>query len=349
MFDRQMRYLHVSQRWLKDYGLLGRDIVGQCHYDVFPEISSEWREFHRRGLSGEVIRADADRFVRADGSVQWVRWEIRPWSTADGGIGGIVLFSEDITGLKEAQEEIQSLNTDLERRVEQRTAELKAANEELDAFAYAVSHDLRAPLRAMIGFSQALQEDCSQQLSEEGLDHLREIRQAGHKMGELVDGLLALSRSLRGTLECHTVDVSALARRLLQDLERAEPGRKVQWQIDEELKVNGDPRMVELLLTNLLSNAWKYSAAAQSARISVSAEQRDGKSFIRVADNGAGFDIRHTERLFKPFQRLHRQDEFPGIGIGLATVQRIVNRHGGTIAADGEPGKGATFRFWLPS
>ncbi|QWV94499.1 PAS domain S-box protein [Geomonas oryzisoli] len=348
MFDRHMRYLHVSLRWIRDYGLEGREIIGRSHYDIFPEIPPEWREFHRRGLAGEVVRADADRFVRADGSVQWVRWEIRPWRQADGTIGGIVLFSEDITGLKKAQEEIESLNTDLERRVELRTAELKAANQELDAFAYAVSHDLRAPLRAMIGFSEALREDCAAQLSEEGLDHLQEIQTAGYRMGELVDGLLVLSRSLRSTLECRSVDVTALAQRLMKDLERQEPGRKVQWQIDDGLEVNGDPRMVEMLLTNLLSNAWKYSASTETGRIRVCAELRDGRTFIAVADNGAGFDMRHAERLFKPFQRLHRQDEFPGIGIGLATVQRIVNRHGGTIAADGEPGNGATFRFWLP-
>ncbi|WP_224983146.1 sensor histidine kinase [Geomonas agri] len=349
MFDRQMRYLHVSQRWLRDYGMEGRDIIGMSHYEIFPEISAEWREFHKRGLAGEVIRSEADRFDRADGSVQWVRWEIRPWRLAGGGIGGIVLFSEDISDLKKAQDEIQSLNTDLERRVELRTAELKAANQELDAFAYAVSHDLRAPLRAMIGFSEALREDCAAQLSEEGLDHLHEIQTAGYRMGELVDGLLVLSRSLRGTLECQLVDVSALAQRLLKDLERAEPNRMVRWQIEEGLQVNGDPRMVEMLLTNLLSNAWKYSATASTPRITVSSERRDGRHFITVADNGAGFDMRHAERLFKPFQRLHRQDEFPGIGIGLATVQRIVNRHGGAIEADGEPGKGATFRFWLPS
>jgi signal transduction histidine kinase len=281
--------------------------------------------------------------------VQWVRWEIRPWYKSDGQVGGIVLFSEDLTGLKKAQEEIEALNTDLERRVEMRTAELKAANQELDAFAYAVSHDLRAPLRAMIGFSQALLEDCAPQLSEEGLDHLQEIQAAGLKMGELVDGLLVLSRSLRGTMECRPVDVSGLAQRIAADLEREEPGRPVQWLIEPALEVSGDPRMVEVVLTNLLSNAWKYSAGADPACISVYSNERGGKSFICVSDNGAGFDMRHAERLFKPFQRLHRQDEFPGIGIGLATVQRIINRHGGMIEAEAEPGKGASFRFWLPS
>ncbi|WP_136514548.1 sensor histidine kinase [Geomonas edaphica] len=348
MFDAQMRYLHVSQRWLRDYGL-DSDVVGRSHYEIFPEIPEHWRELHRRGLNGEVLRSKGDRFVRADGAAHWIKWEIRPWRKANGDIGGIVIFSEDITGLKQAQEEIQALNEDLEIRVEQRTAELKAANQELDAFAYAVSHDLRAPLRAMIGFSQALREDCAAQLSDEGLDYLLEISTAGYRMGELVDGLLVLSRSLRGTLERRPIDVSAVAERLVRELERAEPERQVQWQVEAGLEVSGDERMIEVVLTNLLSNAWKYSAGAEPARITVRSEKRDDRSFICVEDNGAGFDMRHASRLFKPFQRLHRQDEFPGLGIGLATVQRIINRHGGAMEAEGEPGNGASFRFWLPN
>lgn len=244
-------------------------------------------------------------------------------------------------------DELRRLNADLERRVLERTAELSAANRELDAFAYAVSHDLRAPLRAMNGFSRALVEDCGEQLQGEARVYLEQIDLASRKMRDLIDGLLALSRSTRGEIQRDGVDLSALARHLCDDLARAAPERQVAVEIDEGLRVCGDGRMIEAALGNLLSNAWKYTAPAPEARIRVYGEERDGQRWFCVADNGAGFDMAHAARLFQPFQRLHRQDEFPGIGIGLATVQRIVHRHGGLIEARGEPGKGAVFCFCL--
>ncbi|HZX30580.1 MAG TPA: ATP-binding protein, partial [Rhodocyclaceae bacterium] len=343
MFDREMRYLAVSRRWLEDYGLGDRDILGQSHYEVFPDIPEQWKAIHRRGLAGEVIRADEDLFRRDDGSAQWVRWELRPWHTTDGSVGGIVIFSEDITRDKEAQEEIRRLNTDLERRVAERTAELTAANRELDSFAYAVSHDLRAPLRAMNGFSRILEESCGGQLDGDAPRYLQEIRLASRKMGDLIDGILALSRVTRGDLRRDRVDLSALAERQLAGLAAAEPGRQVKWEVEPGLEAQGDARLLESVMDNLLANAWKYTARTPDARIRV---YREGEHFC-VADNGAGFDPRYAEKLFQPFQRLHRQEDFPGIGIGLATVQRIIQRHGGEIAASSSPGQGAVFRFNL--
>ena len=348
MFDREMRYIAVSRRWISDYGLGDREVIGRAHYEIFPEIPEPWKAIHRRGLAGETIRADEDRFERQDGKVQWLRWEVLPWLTGNGEVGGIVIFSEDITRHKLAEDEIRLLNTELDRRVVERTAELAAANQELESFAYAVSHDLRAPLRAMSGFSRALVEDYGERLEGEAKLYLEQIDLASRSMGGLIDGILALSRSTRGELRREAIDVTLLAKSLLEELARNEPERRVAWRVEPDLKLSGDPRMIEAVLRNLLGNAWKYTGKTAQPEIRVFADETDGKHYICVEDNGAGFDMAHAEQLFQPFRRLHRQDEFPGIGIGLATVQRIVRRHGGEIRAEGRPGAGARFCLRLP-
>ena len=234
------------------------------------------------------------------------------------------------------------------QKVTERTAELAAANQELESFAYAVSHDLRAPLRAMSGFSRALVEDYGERLEGEAKLYLEQIDLASRSMGGLIDGILALSRSTRGELRREAIDVSLLATRLLEELARSEPERRVSWRVEPGLQVSGDPRMIEAVLRNLLGNAWKYTGKTAQPEIRVFADVAGGKPGICVEDNGAGFDMDHAEQLFQPFRRLHRQDEFPGIGIGLATVVRIVRRHGGEIRAEGRPGAGARFCFTLP-
>ena len=348
MFDHEMRYLAASRRWYEDYNLGQVTIIGRCHYDIFPEIGEKWKSFNQRGLAGEVIRVDEDRFVRADGRVQWLRWEVRPWHNAIGEIGGIVIFTEDITTLKQTQDAVRQLNTELEQRVVERTAELTAANRELDSFAYAVSHDLRAPLRAMNGFSQALIEDYGEHLQGEARLYLDQIILGSRKMGELIDGLLTLSRSTRGQVQRERIDLSAMALRILAGMAKEDPGRRVRWEIEPDMIVRGDESMLEAVMHNLLANAWKYTSQRDEGSIRVyTVAAATGKS-VCIADNGAGFDPAHADKLFQPFQRLHRQEEFPGIGIGLATVQRIIHRHGGAITAHGEKEKGATFCFTLP-
>lgn len=227
-------------------------------------------------------------------------------------------------------------------------SELRAANKELDSFAYAVSHDLRAPLRAMTGFSQALVEDFGESLDGGARTYLDEIAYAGRHMGELIDGLLTLSRVTRGELLRQRVDLSPMAEGICRELRKQQADRHVSWSIEPDLSVFGDRRMVELLLTNLLDNAWKYTGLVEHPAVHMYKEFRQGNPYICISDNGAGFSQEHADKLFKPFQRLHRQDEFPGIGIGLSTVFRVVQRHGGDILAEGTAGNGATFRFFMP-
>lgn len=253
----------------------------------------------------------------------------------------------DIDALKSAEATLREMNATLEFRVSERTAELSAANRELETFAYAVSHDLRAPLRALSGYSQALQEDFGDTLPDQARVYLDRIHQSAARMGQLIEGILALSRSSRGDLRLDRVDVSALARQRLAQLAE-ESGRQVRTYVEEGLEVTGDERMLASVMTNLLDNAWKYTGATPDPEIRVYAGSVTGLHGICVSDNGAGFDMAHADRLFQPFQRLHREDQFPGIGIGLATVQRIVHRHGGELAAVAAPGEGATFCIVLP-
>ena len=269
-------------------------------------------------------------------------------------ISGITLGKDllatffDITERRKAEEEVRLLNIDLEHRVVERTAELVSANRELESFAYAVSHDLRSPLRAMSGFTHALLEDYGDKLEGDAKTYLNQIDIASCKMGELIDGILTLSRSTRGEMKHDQIDISTLATEILEELARDEPERKVEARVEPNLSATGDASMIEAVLRNLLGNAWKYTGKTDAAVIRVFWGEIEGKQGFCVTDNGAGFDNAHIGRLFKPFQRLHRQDEFPGLGIGLATVQRIVNRHGGELLAKGQVGNGATFCFTLP-
>jgi len=253
-------------------------------------------------------------------------------------------LEQDIVSRKRAAAEIEQLNQELKQTV----AQLEGANQELESFAYSVSHDLRAPLRAMGGFSEALVADYGDKLEGEARDYLDEIVIGSRHMGQLIDGLLTLSRSTRGELHHDRVDLTAMANSISSELMKTEPGRRVEWRIEPGLSTGGDGRMIEVIMRNLLDNAWKYTAGMTEPVIRFFTELQGDERFFCVADNGAGFDMAHIEKLFQPFQRLHRQDEFPGIGIGLATAQRIVHRHGGTIQATGAPRKGATFMFSLP-
>lgn len=244
--------------------------------------------------------------------------------------------------------ELEERNAELERRLVERTTELQAANLELDSFTSAISHDLRAPLRGVSGFASALEEDFGATLDADALGYLRRIQQASTHMDALIDGLVALLRSTRGTPRWETFDLSAVALSILEDLARKEPARRVHWQVAPGLLVRGDVRMLETALNKLLDNAWKFTARSSAPLIRIYPDDTRDERRYCVSDNGAGFNMVYADKLFFPFQRLHRQDEFPGVGLGLAMAQRIIRRHGGEIEARAEPNSGATFCFTLP-
>jgi signal transduction histidine kinase len=246
-----------------------------------------------------------------------------------------------------AEGEVSRLNQELERRVRERTVQLESANQELEAFCYSVSHDLRAPLRAIDGFSQALIDDHGAAVPEGGWRYLARIQAATKRMGQLIEDLLNLSRVSRGALERRALDLGEIARHVIAELQQREPQRAVEVSIWDGMQVDADPRLLRAALENLLANAWKFTAKAAQARIEVGCLRDGGLSTYFVRDNGAGFDMAYADKLFGAFQRLHTVEEFPGTGIGLATVQRIVNRHGGRVWADGQVGKGAVFFFTL--
>jgi PAS domain S-box-containing protein len=278
---------------------------------------------------------------RADGSEFPVAISLSPVETDEGTL--IVSAIRDVSRTKQAEQQIKDLNDRLLRD----NNELAAVNRELEAFSYSVSHDLRAPLRAIDGFSQALLEDCGEQLDAAGRGYLTRVRRAAQRMGLLIDDLIKLSRVTRADMRLQDVDLTALALQVVQDLQGRDPERPADFAIAEGLAAHGDARLLQIVLENLLGNAWKFTAGRAPTRIEFGRGESDGEEVFYLRDNGAGFDMAYVDQLFRVFQRLHDSESFPGTGIGLATVQRIIRKHGGRVWATGEAGKGATFYFTL--
>jgi signal transduction histidine kinase len=259
----------------------------------------------------------------------------------------VVAFNEMLEEIRQQEVELRAARDGLEERVAERTAQLETAVKELEAFSYSVSHDLRAPLRSIEGFSRALMEDCAERLNEAGTDSLQRIIGSTVRMGQLIDGLLNLSRVTRAEVRGRRVDLSALAGEIVAELRQGEGQRQVECVVAEGAVAEGDPALLRAVLQNLIGNAWKFTRKRSPARIEFGCAEESGEKRYFVQDNGAGFDMTYADKLFGAFQRLHGQNEFPGIGIGLATVQRIVSRHGGRVWAIGAPERGATVYFTL--
>ncbi|HBG07726.1 MAG: hybrid sensor histidine kinase/response regulator [Geobacteraceae bacterium GWC2_58_44] len=254
-------------------------------------------------------------------------------------------LEEKVRELSEVNESLLRLNGELERRVVERTAQLEAANRELEMFSYSVSHDLRAPLRHLDGFSQALIDEYASKLNTTGREYLDRIRRSSRRMLDMLDAILELSRFARGKIVKESVDLSATAKEIASALSGTQQEREVSFRIAEGLSVRADAGQLKVVLEQLISNAWKFTEPRKEALIEFYATEWEGRVAFAVRDNGVGFDMAYADKLFAPFQRLHSQEEFPGRGIGLAIVRRIINRHGGKVRAEAELGKGATFTF----
>ncbi|MDR5172124.1 PAS domain S-box protein [Methylobacillus flagellatus] len=335
-------------------------LFGYAEQEIEPTIAS-WTtrihpEDHDRVVAhihavidgAEDAWKDEYRFRRQDGT--YAELFDRGHVLRDGSGRGMRMVGamQDITERKRAQAKLLAFNAELEKRVAGRTAELVASNQELDSFCHSVSHDLRAPLRGIAGFAEILVQRHGGNLDEKAKNYLGRVLAATHRMEALIDDLLQLSRISREEMRRETVGLSAIADSIVADLRESHPERQVEIAVEAGLCAEGDPNLLRIMLQNLLDNAWKFTSKIPDARIVFAAEQGEaGMAGFFISDNGDGFDMRYANKLFSPFQRLHREAEFPGTGIGLATVKRIVSRHGGRIWVDAEPGKGATFHFSL--
>lgn len=334
-------FKRLNPIWEKNLGYTVEEMCSTPFIEfVHPDDQEATRREAQKLSTGLNVISFENRYRCKDGSYRWLQWN----STMSLENRLIYAAARDITERKRREEEIEKLNESLR----QQAAQLEAANKELEAFSYSVSHDLRAPLRSIDGFSQALLEDCGERLDTSGKDYLGRVRGACLRMAQLIDDLLNLSRVSRGEMRMETVDLSEMAREVVSELQKQTPGRKVSIVIADNLKGKGDARLLRVALENLLGNAWKYTSKHPSARIEFGARREpDGKIVFFIRDDGAGFDMAYAGKLFGAFQRLHTPSEFPGTGVGLATVQRIVHRHGGQVWAEGNVEQGATFYFTL--
>jgi PAS domain S-box-containing protein len=339
MLDPQGRVASWNEGAERIKGYRAEEIVGQHFSRFYPDedVKSGKPPLELEEASKNGRFEDEGWRVRKDGSRFWANVVITALRDPDGNLRGFVKVTRDITERRKAQEEIL-----------RRSVELEASNKELEAFSYSVSHDLRAPLRSMDGFSQALLEDYRDKLDEHGVDYLDRVRAATQKMARLIDDMLGLARVSRAQMRIAPVDLSAMASSVANELRASDPTRQVDVEISAGLRADGDPGLLRVVLENLIANAWKFTSTKPAARIEFGSTNVDGTRAFFVRDDGVGFDMAYARKLFGAFQRLHTTAEFPGTGIGLATVARVIRRHGGRVWAEGEVGRGATFYFTIP-
>ena len=321
---------------LESLGLKPGEVIGQSALELYKDNSQIVGDL-QRALRGETLVSNASVAGRCYESYY------APMLDSNGELVGTWGIAIDITDRRQAEEELRRHRDHLEELINQRTKELEAANKELEAFSYSVSHDLRAPLRTIDGFSHTLLEDYSDCLDENANEYLERIRNGTNRMAQLIDDLLQLSRVTRSEIVYSEIDISKMAHSIAKELINSDKNREVEIIIEPDLFIKGDITLIQIMLQNLLDNAWKYSSKKQRARIELGKDKTKGKNVFYVRDNGSGFDMKYIDKLFGAFQRLHGADEFEGTGIGLATVQRIVMRHGGHIWAESKLNEGTTF------
>jgi PAS domain S-box-containing protein len=324
-------------------GLDNSQFIGKTIEESFPSSAGTGliERYRKAAAEGEpwFIEQNTYEDDKISGS-----FEVHAFQTAPGKMTALFL---DITERKQAEEEIRKLNDELEKRVANRTAELEATNQELEAFAYSISHDLRAPLRAINSFSEILQQEYEERLDEEGKEYLSRVQANARRMNKLIDDLLALSRLGRKEMHCITANLAHIAKRVFVDVSTQDSDREIDFQMHDMPLVKVDTSLIEVALTNLLGNAVKFTRGIKPAKIRFGFQEREEGQVFYIKDNGVGFDMKYADKLFSPFQRLHTESEFEGTGIGLAIVHRIIQRHGGEIWVDSKPGEGTTFYFTL--
>jgi len=339
-------YLEVNDAFAAAFGLTPGTMKGKeaAELGVTGAELQRWRAILARCAAKGSLHIPEDHFDLVDPGA-WYHLSLTAIQEAAGAAARFSLVAVDITELKRATDDVRRLNLDLEAQVRDRTALLEAANKDLESFAYSVSHDLRTPLRTIEGFASLLSDDHGSELSATAQFHLARIRSASRHMAQLIDDMLMLSRASRSEMRREPVDMTLLARGLAAELRATRAERDVTIEVESGLVANADLQLLRIVMTNLLGNAWKYTGQRERAVIEVASENHEGEDVFVVRDNGCGFDMRFVGKLFQPFQRLHAAEEFEGTGVGLATVARIVRRHGGRVWAEGTPGRGATFRF----
>jgi hypothetical protein len=347
--DRRGRFTFLNQAWSTITGFRVEDSRGRSLVDfLHPDDRARARSTLEQVLDGTRPDCHTELRIRTrDGQIRWIEAAMRPAPGGNGAVAGISGSLDDISTRKIAELTLKNLNQELEARVRLRTAELENSNRELEAFSYSVSHDLRAPLRAIDGFAHIIEEDYAEHIDPAGRAYLARIRTATHRMAALIDDLIELARLTRQPLRREYVNLTELVGQIVDELRAESPDREVDLQITQNLTANADRALLRVVLENLLRNAWKFTAHAPRPQVTVTAERVDGKLTYCVADNGVGFDMAFANKLFRPFHRLHGASEFAGSGIGLATVGRIIQRHGGAVWAESKPGEGARFFFTL--